>query len=119
MLEWLYLWLACVLDTGLCSLSVGQAAVELVWSTDVQASTMAVPGERELAYLTWHLAGRAEGGGKIMEVGVIGHSDAGAALSDQVADEIRSWRERHRNRIVQFEISPDRHQGSGGRSVLT
>lgn len=30
---------------------------------------MAVPGEREVAYLTWSLAGHTKGGGKIMEVG--------------------------------------------------
>jgi len=47
-----------------------------------RASTMAVPGEHELAYLTWRRVGHAEGGGRIMEIGVIGHSDAGAALSD-------------------------------------
>jgi protein-L-isoaspartate(D-aspartate) O-methyltransferase len=106
-LEWLYLWLACVLDTSLCSLSVDPAAIDAgLVEPMFRASTMAVPGERELAYLTWRLAGHAEGGGKIMEIGVIGHSDAGAALSDHVADEIRTWGEQQRNRTVQFEIPP-------------
>jgi protein-L-isoaspartate(D-aspartate) O-methyltransferase len=106
-LEWLYLWLACVLDTSLSSLSVDPAAIDAgLVEPMFRASTMAVPGERELAYLTWRLAGHAEGGGKIMEIGVIGHSDAGAALSDHVADEIRTWGEQQRNRTVQFEIPP-------------
>lgn len=105
-LEWLYLWLACVLDTGLCSLSVDPTAIDAgLVEPMFRASTMAVPGERELAYLTWRLAGHAESG-KIMEIGVIGHSDAGAALSGHVVDEIRTWGEQQRNRTVQFEIPP-------------
>ena len=62
--EWLYLWLACVLDTSLCSMSVEQAAIDAgVVEPMFRASTMAVPGERELAYLTWRLARRTESGG--------------------------------------------------------
>lgn len=104
-LEWLYLWLACVLDTSLCSMSVEQTAIDAgLVEPMFRASTMAVPGERELAYLTWRLAGHAEAGGKIMEVGVVGHSDVGADLSDRVAEEVRTWSEHHQNRTVQFEI---------------
>ncbi|WP_020662052.1 hypothetical protein [Amycolatopsis benzoatilytica] len=104
-LEWLYLWLACVLDTSLCSMSVDHAAIDAgVVEPMFRASTMAVPGERELAYLTWRLAGHTESGGKIMEVGFIGHSEAGAGLADRVAEEVRAWSEDHRNRTVQFEI---------------
>jgi protein-L-isoaspartate(D-aspartate) O-methyltransferase len=104
-LEWLYLWLACVLDTSLCSLSVAPAAIDAgLVEPMFGASTMAVPAERELAYLTWRLAGQTEGGGKIMEVGVIGHGDAGAALSGHLADEISTWDDQHRNRTAQFEI---------------
>ncbi len=104
-LEWLYLWLACVLDTSLCSMSVAQAAIDAgVVQPMFRASTMAVPGERELAYLTWRLAGHTENGGKIMEVGVIGHSEAETDLADRVAEEVRVWSQEHRNRTVQFEI---------------
>jgi hypothetical protein len=72
-LEWLYLWLAYVLDTSLCSLSVDPAVIDAgLVEPMFRANTMAVPGERELAYLTWRLAGHAEGGGKIMEIGVNG-----------------------------------------------
>jgi protein-L-isoaspartate(D-aspartate) O-methyltransferase len=106
-LEWLYLWLACVLDTSLCSLSVDPAAIDAgLVEPMFRASTMAVPGERELAYLTWRVAGHVEGGGKIMEIGVIGHSEVGSALSDHLADEVRTWGEQQRNRTVQFEIPP-------------
>jgi protein-L-isoaspartate(D-aspartate) O-methyltransferase len=106
-LEWLYLRLACVLDTSLCSMSLDRAAIDAgLVEPMFRASTMAVPGERELAYLTWRLAGHVEGGGKIMEVGVIGHSDTGSELANHIADEIRTWSEQHRNPTVQFEIHP-------------
>jgi protein-L-isoaspartate(D-aspartate) O-methyltransferase len=41
-----------------------------------------------------------------MEIGVIGHGEAGAALTDRVAEEVRTRSEHHRNRTVQFEIPP-------------
>jgi protein-L-isoaspartate(D-aspartate) O-methyltransferase len=104
-LEWLYLRLACVLDTSLCSMSVEQAAIDAgLVEPMFRATTMAVPGERELAYLTWRLAGHTDSGGKIMEVGVIGHSEGGVDLVNRVAQEIRIWSEDHRNRAIQFEI---------------
>ncbi|MGH3885393.1 MAG: hypothetical protein ACRDSZ_02300 [Pseudonocardiaceae bacterium] len=121
-LEWLYLWLACVLDTSLCSMSVEQAAIDACLVEPMfRRATMAVPGQRELAYLTWRLAEHAEGGGKIMEIGVIGHSDTGAGLSDHVAQEVRTWSEQHRNRTVQFEIPPtgtDTTDRKAGRFLL-
>lgn len=106
-LEWLYLWLACVLDTGLCSMSVEQTVVDdgLVQPM-FRSSTMAVPDHGVLAYLTWRLTGHTEDGGKIMEVGVIGHGDTAAELTDRVAEEVRTWSAHHRDRTVQFEIPP-------------
>jgi len=93
-LERLYLWLACVLDTSLCSMPVEQAAVDTGLVVPMfRWGTMAVPGHGELFYLTWRLAGRTEDGGKIMEVGIIGHGNAGAELTDRVAEEVRAWSE--------------------------
>ncbi|MGH4017792.1 MAG: hypothetical protein ACRDT0_00820 [Pseudonocardiaceae bacterium] len=110
-LEWLYLWLACVLDTSLCSMRVDQAVVDSgLVKPMFGRGTMAVPGPGELAYLTWRLAGHTEDSGKIMEIGVIGHSNAGSKLTDRVAEEIRTWSEQHRNRTVQFGIPPNRHR---------
>jgi protein-L-isoaspartate(D-aspartate) O-methyltransferase len=106
-LEWLYLWLACVLDTGLCSMSVVQTVVDAgLVQPMFRSSTMAVPGHGALAYLTWRLTGHTDDGGKIMEVGVIGHGDTAAELTDRVAEEIRTWSAHHRDRTVQFEIPP-------------
>lgn len=121
-LEWLYLWLACVLDTSLCSMSVEDTAIDAgLVEPMFRGSTMAVPGERELAYLTWRPVGRTQDGGKIMEVGVIGHSDQGANLSARVASEVRTWSEQHRNRAVQFEIpqsGTNTPEPNAGRFVL-
>jgi protein-L-isoaspartate(D-aspartate) O-methyltransferase len=104
-LEWLYLWLACVLETSMCSMSVDQAAIDAGLVEPLFGTvTMAVPGERELCYLTGRRVGHAEDGGKILEVGVIGHSEVRPELCDHVADAIRTWGERHRNRTVWFEI---------------
>jgi protein-L-isoaspartate(D-aspartate) O-methyltransferase len=107
-LEWLYLWLASVLDTGLCSMSVEQAAVDADLVNPMFRSTtmMAVPSHGTLAYLTWRLTGHTENGGKIMEGGVIGHGDTAAELTDRVADQVRTWSTHHRDRTVQFEILP-------------
>jgi protein-L-isoaspartate(D-aspartate) O-methyltransferase len=116
-LEWLYLWLACVLDTSLCSMSVEQTVVDTgLVKPMFRWGTMAVPGHGALAYLTWRLAGRTEDGGKIMEVGVIGHGIAGAELADCVAEEVRTWSEQHRNRTVQFEIPPTGTDASDPRT---
>ena len=41
-----------------------------------------------------------------MEVGVIGHGDTAAKLTDRVAEEVSTRSEHHRNRTVQFEIPP-------------
>ena len=69
-LEWLYLWLACVLETGLCSMSVGQGAVDAgVVEPLFRTATMAVPGQRELCYLTGRSVGHTEDGGKITAMG--------------------------------------------------
>nr|WP_225954535.1 methyltransferase, FxLD system [Kibdelosporangium phytohabitans] len=114
-LEWLYLWLACVLDTSLCLLRVDPAAVDSGLVSPMFAqTTMAIPGPGGLAYLTWRLVDRTEDGGKIMEVGVVGHGVAGAELSGRVAEEIHAWSERYRHCTVQFEI-PSAGTGASNR----
>ncbi|MDX8143257.1 hypothetical protein SK854_14105 [Lentzea sp. BCCO 10_0061] len=122
-LEWLYLWLACVLENSLCSISVEQVAIDAGLVVPMfRASTMGVPGKRELAYLTQRpAAGHTKNTGKIMEVGVIGHSDAGADLCDHVAQEVRTWSEQQRGRIVHFEIpatGPSGHTPDGCHFLL-
>lgn len=119
--EWLYLWLACVLDTSVCSMRVERAAVDAGWVEPMFGwGAMAVPGDGELAYLTWRVAGYTEDNAKIMEVGVIGHSDAGAELVHHIAEEVRTWNAQHRNPTIQFEIPPTAAtaQPQTGRFVL-
>ncbi|NIJ13237.1 hypothetical protein FHU38_003581 [Saccharomonospora amisosensis] len=103
--EWLNLWLSCVFETGLCAISVERSAIDAgLIEPMFEKATTAVPGDRELAYLTWRAVGHTSSGGRIMEVGVIGHGDSGADLATRVAGEVRVWSERHRNREVWFEI---------------
>lgn len=106
-LESLYLWLTCVLDTGLCSMRVGRTAVG---SGLVQpmfgCGAMAVPADDGLAYLTWRTVGCTEDGGKLVEVAVIGHDDTGAGLVERVATEIRTWDAQHRGQTCRFELAP-------------
>jgi protein-L-isoaspartate(D-aspartate) O-methyltransferase len=104
-LEWMYLWLACTLDTGVCSMSIDQKATEAGLVTPMfRSSTMAVPGEEEIAYLTWRVADRADDG-KTVEIGVVGHSDKGAGLCDRVAAEIAFWNQHYRHRSADFGIA--------------
>lgn len=105
-LEWMYLWLACALDAGLCSMSVDRAAVKAGLVTPMfQTSTMAVPGEGELAYLTLREVGQTDTGGPIAEVGVIGHSDRGPDQCEQVGAEIALWDRKYRAASARFEIA--------------
>jgi protein-L-isoaspartate(D-aspartate) O-methyltransferase len=102
----MYLWLACTLETSVCSMSVDQQATEAGLVTPMfRSSTMAVPGDEELAYLTWRVADRVADGGKIVEIGVIGHSDKGPGLCERVAAEIAFWDEQYRHRSVHFGIA--------------
>lgn len=53
-MEWMYLWLACTQDSGLCRVTVEQSAVDSgLVNPMFQWGAMAVVGDRELAYLTW------------------------------------------------------------------
>lgn len=115
-LEWMYLWLACTLDTGVCSMSVDQKAIDAGLITPMfRSSTMAVPGEQELAYLTWRVTDRTDDG-KTVEIGVIGHSDKGAGLCERVAAEIAFWDQQYRHRSADFGIAS---VGANDRTIGT
>lgn len=105
--EGLYLWLTCVLATGLCSMRVDQTAVDAGLVQPMFGwGAMAVPADDGIAYLTWRTIGHTEDGGKIVEVGVIGHGTTGAELVDRIAAEIRTWDAHHRSRTCWFELAP-------------
>ncbi|MGH2599503.1 MAG: methyltransferase, FxLD system [Dehalococcoidia bacterium] len=104
--EWMDLWLACTLDNALMRMNVqpsaadrGQVDPMFPWGS------MATARDRDLAYLTVRPAPPAPDGGKLYEVGVIGHGPTGAALAQEVAEQVRTWDAEHRARRVRFEIS--------------
>ena len=62
----------------------------------------------------------APDGGKLSEVGVIGHGPTGEDLAGHVADEIRTWDNNYRHRSVPFAIpdTPAVSDAASGRFVL-
>jgi protein-L-isoaspartate(D-aspartate) O-methyltransferase len=82
--------------------------------------SMATARGRDLAYLTTRPAPPAEGGGKLYEVGVIGHGPAGQELAHEAAREVRTWDKDYRHRSVQFELpdNPATSDPASGRFVL-
>jgi protein-L-isoaspartate(D-aspartate) O-methyltransferase len=83
--QWVYLWLACVLDNGLSRLP-GQRpgfTPHFAWGS------MAALDGSSLAYLTVREGNDNEG--RFWEIGVIGHGPSGASLVGDVADAIREW----------------------------
>lgn len=108
-LEWLFLWLACTQAGRLCRMAVEPDAVESgVVDPMFPASAVAVVGEGELAYLTWRAADGASDRRERAEVGVLGRSCAGSALTNRVAQAIRLWGTTYRQRSVRFEIPAQR-----------
>ncbi|MGW3810999.1 hypothetical protein [Micromonospora sp. NPDC005113] len=67
---------------------------------------MATTRGADIAYLTIRPAPAAADGGKLYEVGVIGHGPSRQDLVEHVTDEIRTWDSGYRFRTVRFEI-PD------------
>ena len=119
--EWMDLWLACRLGNALMRMSVQSTAVDRGQVTPMFGwGSMATTQGRDLAYLTVRPAPPAEDGGKLYEVGVIGHGPTGQDLAQQVAQEVLTWDAHYRTRSVQFEIpdTPDTPEPAGGRFVL-
>jgi protein-L-isoaspartate(D-aspartate) O-methyltransferase len=121
-MEWMYLWFACTQEGDLCRMTVEQSAVDSgLVNPMFQWGAMAVVGDRELAYLTWRAAEGARDRRERAEIGVIRHGPTGTALADQVAEEIRTWSEKFRDRHVRFEIPTggiDSADPRGGRFFL-
>lgn len=104
-LEWLYLWLTCVLDGGLCSMTVQDGVLDAgLVDPMFRWGAMAVASDRELAYLTWQPVPDVPD--RVMRTGVIAHGPRAADLAHRVAAEIQTWDERFRHRTVRFEIPP-------------
>jgi protein-L-isoaspartate(D-aspartate) O-methyltransferase len=119
--EWLDLWLACRLEGGIMRMNVqpaakerGQVAPMFGWGA------MSTVRGGDLAYLTLRPATPAGDGGKLYEVGVLGHGPTGRDLAEQVAQEIRLWDAGFRDRAVRFEMpdAPVTADPDAGRFVL-
>ncbi|MGW4667648.1 methyltransferase, FxLD system [Streptosporangium sandarakinum] len=83
--EWVYLYLAAVLPSGLSRMPGSRPgfAPHFAWG-----SMAALDGD-SLAYLT--IREGEDEQGRFWELGVIGHGPHGASLADQVATEISEW----------------------------
>jgi len=81
---------------------------------------MATTRGDDFAYLTTRPAAPAADGGKLYEVGVIGHGPARQDLADRVAGEVRTWDRDYRHRSVEFELPgiPAVGDPATGRFVL-
>lgn len=83
--EWIYLWLACVLPNGLSRLPGERPG----YTPMFRWGAMAALDGRTLAYLTFREVTDADG--KSWEFGVIGHGPHAASLTADVADAIAEW----------------------------
>jgi protein-L-isoaspartate(D-aspartate) O-methyltransferase len=120
--EWLELWLCLRLGNPLMRMNVQPLATDRGLVTPMFPwGSMATTRGGDLAYLTTRLAPPADGGGgKLYEVGVIGHGPAGQDLADLVAGEVRTWDKDYRDRNVEFELpgKPAVSDRAMGRFVL-
>jgi protein-L-isoaspartate(D-aspartate) O-methyltransferase len=119
--EWLELWLAMRLDHALMRMNVhADAAARGAASPMFPWGSMATTRGTNLAYLTTRPAPPAADGGKLYQVGVIGHGPSGHELARQVAEEVGTWGTRYRDRSVRFEMpdAPATANPGTGRFVL-
>ncbi|MGQ0775897.1 MAG: methyltransferase, FxLD system, partial [Pseudonocardiales bacterium] len=120
--EWLDLWLACRLPNPLMRMNVEPAAkhsglVSPMFPTVAMATTTV---DGSLAYLTIRRAEPAPDGGKLYEVGVLGHGPTGGDLAEHVGREITTWDTGFRTCGVRFAIpdTPPAADPGQGRFVL-
>ncbi|MFC0030088.1 methyltransferase, FxLD system [Micromonospora chaiyaphumensis] len=119
--EWLDLLLACRLDNAIMRMNVKPQAIERgTVSPTFRWGAVATTCGADLAYLTIRPAPPAADGGKLYEVGVVGHGPSGKDLARHVADETRVWDAEYRTRTVRFEIpdAPAQANPSAGHFVL-
>jgi len=121
--EWLDLWLACRLPNPLMRMNVEPAAkdsglVSPMFPTVAMATTTA---DGSLAYLTIRRAAPAPDGGKLFEVGVLGHGPTGGHLAEHVGQHISTWDTGFRTRRVRIAIpdTPPAADPDQGRFVLS
>jgi protein-L-isoaspartate(D-aspartate) O-methyltransferase len=105
--EWMDLWLTCTMAGALSRMPVTQTAIDSgVVKPQFSWGCMAVTENSDLAYLTLRPVDRAADGGRLYEIGVIGHGPGGDKLATRVMTEICTWNEHYRSRTAHFEIQP-------------
>ncbi|MDT0378413.1 methyltransferase, FxLD system [Streptomyces sp. DSM 42041] len=105
--EWMDLWLCLHLPNALMRMNATKEAAENTGLSPMFPwGTMATTSGETLAYLTTRPAPRAADGGKLYEVGVIGHGPAAKDLAGETAEHVRTWNKDYRSHSVRFEI-PD------------
>ncbi|WP_020499998.1 methyltransferase, FxLD system [Sciscionella marina] len=105
--EWLYLWLTCVLDTGICRMPVTQEAIDTgLVDPMFRWGTMATPARGSLAYLTWRTE-PDDHRDQPLEVVVIGHGPQASLLTTEIAGHIQTWNQQFRHSGVAFEVSAE------------
>lgn len=119
--EWLDLWLSLRLDNALMRMNVQPAAAERGQVRPMFGwGSMATVRGADLAYLTLRPAPPQPDGGKLYEVGVIGHGASGADLARQAAGEISLWEQQYRARTAGFAMPghPGASDPAQGRFIL-
>ncbi|RMI32005.1 methyltransferase, FxLD system [Streptomyces triticirhizae] len=120
--EWMELWLACALPSGLNRMLFPLAAKGGLLADDPYPSSSAAFDGGALAYLARRLSERTtEDGGKLWEFGVVGHGPGADGLVDRVVEAMRAWDRDWRGREAAFELLPtgaDAPEPGPGRFVL-
>ncbi|GHE73899.1 methyltransferase, FxLD system [Streptomyces cellulosae] len=105
--EWMELFVACSLPTGLNRMLFPATAKGELLTEDPYPSSTAAVEKGALTYLARRRLERTTPeGGSLWEFGVIGHGPGSDELAAKVADAIRTWDREYRDRQATFEIQP-------------
>jgi protein-L-isoaspartate(D-aspartate) O-methyltransferase len=103
--EWMELFVACSLPSGLIRMLFPQDAKGTLLTEDPYPSSTAAVDKGAVTYLARRLSDRTTSeGGKLWEFGVIGHGPGSDELAAQVAEAVRTWDREYRGREAHFEI---------------
>ncbi|GHA39794.1 O-methyltransferase [Streptomyces tauricus] len=103
--EWMELFVACSLPSGLIRMLFPQSAKGTLLTEDPYPSSTAVVDKGAVTYLARRVSKeKTAEGDKLWEFGVIGHGPGSDELVAKVADAIRTWDRDYRDCEATFEI---------------
>ncbi|MFC4035817.1 methyltransferase, FxLD system [Streptomyces polygonati] len=103
--EWMELFVACSLPSGLIRMLFPAGAKGMLLTEDPYPSSTAAIDKGAITYLARRVSEQTTpDGGKLWEFGVIGHGPGSDELAARVADAIRTWDLDYRGREATFEI---------------